>query len=194
MTTKFGSALLLIGLSMALASGAAFGQNAPPNPQQMDPAMVQQFIDRIQQRMLDNVQNQLGSSDDEFAALKPFVQKVLTQQMVTQTARANVMMRMFAAGQGAGNAAGGPAGGGPRFNIGSMLNGGQPSALQTAVEDLQAAIDNPDTPIGVYESKLAEYRDAKAKADADMAAAQDALRNLLTQRQEAILVTMGLLQ
>jgi hypothetical protein len=193
MTNKFRFALLSVGLATALAAGTALGQNAQaPPPPQIDPAMIQQFIDRMQQRMLDNVQNQLGSSDDEFAALKPYVQKVLTLQMVSQTARANIMMRMFTAGQAGGAA--GAGGGGNRFNIGAMLNGGQPTAMQQAVDDLQAAIDNPDTPIGVYASKLAAYRDAKTKADADMAAAQESLRELLTQRQEATLVMMGLLQ
>jgi exonuclease VII small subunit len=190
MSTNRIFAFLALGLLLALASPAALGQNGPgqgpPGPGNMPPitpAMVQQFIDRMQQRTLDRVQTQLGMSDDDFAALKPYVQKVLTLQMVNQTAMATVMMRQFA-GPGAGQG----------FNLGAMLNGGNPSNLQQAVTDLQTAIDNPDTPFAVYESKIAAYRAAKAKADDDLTAAQNALRDLLTQRQEATLVIMGLLQ
>jgi hypothetical protein len=144
--------------------------------QQMDPAVIQQWVAQMQQRILDNIKTQLGSSDDEFQALQPYVLKVLQLQMAGAMSRFGGM-RM--GGQ----------------SLSSILNAGQPpTELQTASAELQAAIDDSTTPPGVIESKLAALRAARAKAKDDLNFAQDNLRQLLTERQEAQLVVMGLLQ
>jgi hypothetical protein len=143
---------------------------------QITPDMIQQFMTRMQQRVMDNIKTQLQCSDDEFTALQPYIQKVLTLQTATTLSRVG------------GLRVGGQ-------NIGAMLSAGQPpSDLQTASSELQAAIDDPATTPGVMESKLAALREARGKAQDDLSAAQDNLRSLLTQRQEGALVVMGLLQ
>ena len=59
-------------------------------------------------------------------------------------------------------------------------------ALQTTLENTSAT---PDT----IKQQLTQLRAAKEKAKQDLAKAQQDLRQVLTLRQEAILVLMGLL-
>jgi len=174
-----------ICLLTALLALPAFGQVGGgggrgfggPGGQQFDPAMIQQFIAQMQQRQLDNIKTQLGSSDDEFAALLPYVKKIMDLQTATQISR---FSGMRIGGQ----------------SIGAMLSntGGQPSDLQQATTALQAAIDDQTTTPQIFSIKLQALRDARAKTQADLTAAQNALRDLLTQRQEATLVLIGFIQ
>jgi hypothetical protein len=154
--------------------GGFRGQGGMP---QLDAATIQQIMSQMQQRVMDNIKTQLGDiSDTDFQAITPYIQRVMQLQTATAVSRI----------------------GGMRFggqNIGALINAGQPpSDLQTASTELQAAIDDTTTTPGVMESKLAALRAARAKAKDDLANAQDNLRQLLTQRQEAALVVMGLLQ
>jgi hypothetical protein len=99
-------------------------------------------------------------------------------------------------GGGGGGANGGGAGGGG--GGGGAAAGGadaQPvSDVQAKLKDLQTALDNKDTSADDIKTKLQAYRDAKTAAKADLAKAQDDLKSVLTQRQEAVLVTMGILE
>jgi hypothetical protein len=123
------------------------------------------------QMRLDRAKESLEVTNDaEWQVLQPLVQKVFD-------AEAAVPRGM----RGGGRRGGG--GGGGRF-------GGTPSpelqALQSAIE----AKASPDD----LKAKLAKLRDTRKEKEAALAKAQDDLRKVLTVRQEASAVLMGLLQ
>jgi chromosome segregation ATPase len=60
-------------------------------------------------------------------------------------------------------------------------------ALRTAVDDANSSTDE-------LKSKLAALRDARKKANGDLESARTDLQKVLTQRQEATLVTRGILE
>ena len=65
--------------------------------------------------------------------------------------------------------------------------------MATAAAALQAVLDNKDSTPDDIKAKLTALRDAKTAAKADLTKAQTDLREVLTVRQEAVLVTMGYL-
>jgi hypothetical protein len=83
---------------------------------------------------------------------------------------------------GFGNAPGGP--GGP----GGFGRGASPE-----LEALRKAIDNKASAAEI-KAKLAELRAARKKKEAELENAQDDLREILSARQEAVAVTLGLLK
>jgi len=96
-------------------------------------------------------------------------------------------------GGGFGGRRGGQGGAGGGATAGATPSTQPVSAVAKAQADLKAAIDNKDTPPAELASKLATLRDAKEKAKSDLVTTQKSLKELLTQRQEAILVNMGML-
>jgi Spy/CpxP family protein refolding chaperone len=68
------------------------------------------------------------------------------------------------------------------------------SAAEKAVGELQTALDNKNAKSGEIDAKLTALRAAKKKTGKDLTDAQTALGELLTPRQEAQLVLMGLLE
>jgi hypothetical protein len=125
----------------------------------------------VQSFALNQIKRQLEVTDDDWAAMVPVVQKVLTAQS-----------QLAQGGQGRGG--GGFAGG---------FFGGQTSELATATSELRAAVQDTNTDSQHLATKLAAWRAAYAKASDDLIAAQRDLISLLTPRQEAILSTQGLL-
>jgi len=168
-------------LTMAAASPALAqvpGQGGPPDFAQMR----QQFLDRMKEM--------LGASDDEWKALQPKIEKVQQLQRETSGMRGMFMM-MF----GPGGPGGPPPGGPPP---GAVIRGGPdgaqpPSPIQQKMQDLRAVLDNKDSTPEEIKARLQALRDARAQAKADLAKAQDDLRDLLTTRQESVLVMMGML-
>jgi hypothetical protein len=71
--------------------------------------------------------------------------------------------------------------------------GGMPRETSPEMEALRKALDN-DAPASEIKAKLADLRAARKKKEADLEKAQSALRELLSARQEAVAVTLGLLQ
>ena len=138
---------------------------------------------QFQQQFMDRLKTQLGASDDEFAAIQPKIQAVMQLQRDVVT-----RPRMFGRGGGPGG------GGGPgRFNGGFGGATTQPSAVATAMTDLQKALDDQSTSADEIKTKLDAVRDAKSKAKQDLVVAQQDLKSVLTQRQEAVMVLNGYL-
>ena len=61
------------------------------------------------------------------------------------------------------------------------------------MQDLQTTLQNTNATGEQIAAKVTALRDARAKATATLTAAQKALRDLLTARQEAVMITMGYL-
>jgi hypothetical protein len=141
----------------------------------MDPA-------QMRQRMMDRIKTMLGSSDDEFSALQPKIEKVMT---LTRDISPNMMgMRRGRNGGGGGFGGGGAPGGGEQPQ----------SDVQVKLHDLSTALQDTQTSADDIKAKLQAYRDARTAAKADLVKAQEDLKSVLTPRQEAVLVSMGLLE
>jgi hypothetical protein len=66
--------------------------------------------------------------------------------------------------------------------------------VQTQARALNAALFDPSLPASEIKARVAAVRDARTRVRQDLARAQDELRELLTYRQEATLIIMGLLE
>ena len=167
---------LRIFLLFGCMAAPSFGQTGPGGgPPPFDPAQAQQFMAMMQQRILDGVKEALGSDDKELRILQPRLEKVLK-------------LRFELAAGGMAMMARAPGGAPGFFNLGQP-----PSNLQRARDALGDALDNKHSTPEQIKARMTALRDALAAARAEFARAQDDLRDLLTARQEAILVTMGLL-
>jgi hypothetical protein len=134
---------------------------------------------QFQQRMMDNLKTQLGASDEEFAAIQPKIQTVMTLQRDVTTRPRGMFGR------------GGPGGRGGFGGFPGATT--QPSAVTTAMQDLQTTLDDQNASADTIKSKLDAVRNAKAKARQDLVVAQQDLKSVLTQRQEAVMVLNGYL-
>ncbi len=132
----------------------------------------------MQQRMNDRVKTQFGSTDEEWKAIEPLVTKVNEARMAS-------MAGMFGGGRNRGGGQGGQGGqgGGQRF-------GPEPSAEATALTE---AVDK-DAAKDELKAKMAAFRKAKAAKEAELKTTQDNLKKVLTTKQEAIALQMGLVQ
>lgn len=127
---------------------------------------------QFRERRLTQIKEQLGATDEEWKVLSPKIEKVMTAQF---------------AGFGGGRGGRGGNGGGNADN--------QPQTpVAKASADLRATLANKDAPADEIKAKLAALRDAREKVKADLQASQKELKEILTQRQEAVLVTNGMLE
>jgi hypothetical protein len=151
---------------------------------------------QFRQRRLDNIKQQLGSTDDEFAALQPKIEKVMDLQQQNQMGGFGGRGGGRRGGGGGGGGFGGGGGGG---NGGGGGGGGSapanatPNPVRDALTALNTTLQNKDASADEIKEKLTALRDARSKAHDDLVAAQKDLQGVLTQRQEAILVTNGML-
>jgi hypothetical protein len=132
-----------------------------------------------QERFQTMLKEQLGTTDDEWKVLQPKIEKV-------SAARRNT-----SGFGGFGGGRGGPGGGRGRDGGG---NDADASPVQKAQRDLRTALENKDTPAEEIAKRLTALREAREKGRAELAAAQKELKEVLTQRQEAVLVTFGMLE
>ena len=131
---------------------------------------------QMHQQYVNSYKDSLGLSDDEWKVLQPKLDKVMTMARDLRGDRGGFSSHSR---------------GGPDQNANSSS---QPqSAIAKASADLQEALKNKDTPADQIAAKLTAFREAKEKAKQELAAAQKELKELLTARQEAILVTRGYL-
>jgi chromosome segregation ATPase len=180
---KWTTSLFALGLGLFVAGTAlpAAAQNQPQDNQNnnnnnnggrrnrgnFDPAQMRaQFMERIKE--------QLGAKDDEWSAIEPRLQKVMDVQRETRGSRGGFGRR-----------------GGQDNN--QRQSDRPESDVSKAQAELRTALENKDTPPAELAAKLKALRDARDKARGNLAQAQKELKDLLTQRQEAVLVNMGIL-
>ena len=141
----------------------------------------------MRQRMMDNFRERLEiKGDDEWKAIQPLITKVTDAR------------RDIGFGGGFGFGRGGRRGGGNNDAPANGNNqggrrgfpGGEPSL---EAEELQKAIDS-NASKDELKAKLAKFRDARKEKEAKLAKAQEDLKKVLTVKQEASAVLMGLLQ
>lgn len=164
--------------STLIAAPATLAQQGPPQDRggrgNFDP-------EQMRARMIERYREQLEiTSDDEWKVIEARVNKVMEARRNSMTGRGGMgFMAPRGGNDGQQNR------GGNRGNRG--FGGSSPEA-----EDLQAALEAKASSDEI-KTKLAKLRDAKKAQQAALAKAQDDLRQVLSVRQEAAAVLMGLL-
>ena len=158
----------------------------------------------------DRMRERVGASEEEWSVLGPKVERVM--QLNMQAATGGGMGGLFGGRGRGGPGGGGPGGdrnregergdrgdrggdrgdrgrGGPRGFFGVDEN----SPVFAARRELERAVE-ANASADDLKAKMAALRDARAKVREETTKAQQELRELLTMKQEAALVTMGILE
>lgn len=146
--------------SIGAMPGGVVSFDANGKPQVMD-------INELRQRAINQLKEQLGSSDDEWAVLQPKIEKIQTL-----TSDAGVPT--------------------PRIGI-SITNSKSASEVTAKQQALRQALQNAVASDSEIRQKITELRDARAQARQLLAKARQELADLVTSRQEAILIDRGIL-
>ena len=193
MRRKLLAVMAVLALTVAISGAGTViaqdgqGQGGQGRGQGQGQERRQQFDpEEMRQRMMDNLRERLGASEEDWQALEPKIQAVLEAQ---QQARAGGMGMGALMGRRGGGQGGGP-GGGP----------GGPGAEQdqsevgVAARELRTALEDEATEGAVIAQRLEALRAARGKAEESLKAAREDLKGLVTPRQEAMLVMMSLLE
>jgi hypothetical protein len=155
-----------------------------------DPAAFQQ---QMQQRLLTQDRETLAiTNDDEWAVIQPLIQKVMDAQQALGTGGG--MFGRMGGGRGRGGAIAGVAGGAPGAAPGGAAGGA--AAMGPEVSDEQQALQqaiNSNAPAAEIRKALAAYRASRKVLQDNLETAQNNLRKVLTIKQEAQAVLLGLL-
>jgi hypothetical protein len=162
-------------LSTLCISGVLAQQRGGAGGGGFDPAQMRQ---RIAERMMER----LGCTAEEWAVIGPRYEKVTT---LSREISGGGMRGMFGGGRGGRGGEAPGAGGAPA---------GEPSAVQKATQELQAAVENEASTPEQIKLKIKALREAREKAKQELAKAEVQLREVLSLRQEAILILQGTLQ
>jgi len=175
----FNQLLLMAGMATVLTFST--GKVAAQNRGNFDP-------EQMRQRMMERYKERLEvTNDDEWKIISDRIEKVMTAQRET---RIGGFGFGGPGGRRGGDTAQADAGNnGGRRNRGGMF-GGEPNpdaeALQKALDSKASADD--------LKAKMAKLRDNLKEKEAKLAKAQDELRKVLSARQEATAILMGLLK
>lgn len=125
--------------------------------------------EEMRQRMEQRMKESLAVTDDEWKALKPKVEKV--QTLVRQVR-----------------------GGGMGFRRPGETPAADAPEVEKKLADLQKLLQNKDSKAEDVAAALTAFREARTKAKAELEKAQAELKEGLTPRREAALVSQGLLE
>jgi Spy/CpxP family protein refolding chaperone len=147
-------------------------------------------FEEFRQRMAERLKTSLKVTDEEWTVLQPLIEKVQTKQ------RDSMMGRFSGFGGRRGGGDGGSGGGGSTTGGGDRGRGdrGGDRAGSAESQALRTALESESTSSDEIKAKLAALREAQKKSAAELAAAREDLRKVVTVRQEAVLVTMGILE
>ena len=137
---------------------------------------------------LTRIQTSLNMQDGtEWDVLKAKIQKVLQDQQALAAGAQNPLQPARGGGRAGGGGGPGGAGGAPAAPV------DQSNPLAVARGDLSTAVAAAGTADGDLRTKLTTVRDNLTKAQKTLADDQAALQKACSVRQEAILVTLGVL-
>jgi hypothetical protein len=176
--------LLTLTLCCALATSLVFAAEERPNRGDRGPGGPggRRGFDpeAMQQRMMQMMQEQLGASDEEWKVIQPRLSEVMTLQQSANVGRRG--MRGMFGRRGRGNR------GGEEQTAEASTD-----PVQKAAEELQQTLDKEAPSTTEIQNKLLALRGAREQAKQKLAAAQQKLRDVLSVKQEAQLVLMGML-
>jgi len=170
------STFLATAQDPAAPAPAAPAAPAPANP----PGDRQRSRDGgdFMQRMNERMKTSLKVTDEEWTVLQPLIEKV-------QTAQRDAMRGAFG-GFGGGRGRGGDTNSGGTPPADTRPGVAESTALRTALESDGTSADD-------LKAKLAAVREVRKKGAAELATARENLKKVVTVRQEAVLVSMGML-
>ncbi|HYR58693.1 MAG TPA: hypothetical protein VEO95_08695 [Chthoniobacteraceae bacterium] len=186
---KLKSTLLITMLAL---TASAFAQAPDPkaqDPNNNDPNRQRGRFnyDEFRQRMNERLKETLKVTDEEWSVIQPLIDKVQTKLRDATTSRF------------------GGFGGPPRGSSGDSASGSssgnrptsdpsRPERAGTAERDaLRTAIEKEGASTEELKAKMAAVRDIQKKSQAELAEAREELKKVLTVRQEAALVSFGIL-
>jgi transposase len=138
--------------------------------------------------MAERLKTSLKVSDEEWGVIQPLIEKVQAKQRDAMSSR----FGGFGGGRGPG---GGNTTGGNAPTAGATSDPSRPERAGTAErEALRTALENESTSPETIKAKLAAVREVHKKSAAELAAAREELQKVLTVRQEATLVSYGILE
>ncbi len=196
---SLASLLAICGLILSTATGSLLAQNEAPAAQPGAPGAPgapggrqgrgNWDPEQMRQRMMERVREQLAVKDDsEWSVIESRIKKISDSR--------------FGVGRGMGGPGGGPGGpGGPGGQAGQAGQGGQGGRqgrggfgqANPDAEVLQTALDSGASADDI-KVKLTAYRAAAKVKEGQLEKAQDELRQLLSVKQEARAVLLGLLK
>jgi len=131
---------------------------------------------QMRQRMMERVMEQLGVSADEWKVIGPRYEKVMTLERQVNS-RGGMFGRFGRGGRGGRG----------------FMGQEEETAVSKATDDLQTVLDQANPSPDDIKAKLTALRQAREKAKQELAAAQAQLKEVLSLKQEAILVMQGTL-
>lgn len=200
MKPNLKSLLTLVTLTAtALVAGAQEPANpanpaTPTTPERQDREGRRGGDDRrgnfeeFRQRMNERLKTSLQVTDEEWSVLQPLIEKVNEKQREAGGSRFGGF-----GGGGPGGTRRGPEGGTPATSGGDQ--GSRPERPGAAESQaLRTALENESTSPEELKAKLTALREVRKKGTAELAAAREELRKVVSVRQEAVLVSMGTLE
>ena len=167
--TSLFSALMLVGLLAAMFTGNVFSQD------QGDQRRRRFDREAFRQRLAERMKEALNVNEEEWAVMEPIIQKI-------NGCRADANAggwRFFGFGRGRR----GGADGGDR----------EESLARTKSRELGELLQAKDAAADDIKAKLAELRETRLAVKKQLDTARQELGDIVTQRQEATLVLMGVL-
>ena len=153
-----------------------------PDPNQLR-QVFSDFRKQFEKQREKRLQEELGATDEEWKALGPKIEKVRT------------LSRLVGEDAGVGGMPGGPGGMPGRAMFTRNLDpNAKPAEIETKSQALQTLLSDKQAKPEAVATALKAYRDARGKTLQDLAKARQELKDLLTVRQEAQLVTMAILE
>lgn len=182
---KFTQSLLLAGAFAALGLATP---DAAAQEQRRDNFNPEEMRARMQERVRELLE---VKNDDEWKLISARVEKVQEAQREVRSLSGNIGL-LFSRGGDQGGGGGGDQGGRTRGpgGPGGSLFGGTPNPDSEA---FSKAVQNK-APTEELKQRMARVREARKNAEAKYEKAADDLRQVLTVRQEATLVAIGLLK
>lgn len=171
-------AVVLVGLSLSQPQAAPQGERGLQRRQRGGQRMDAEQMRRM---MAERLKEILEVSDEDWKVLEPRLTKVFT--LSRQTSGMGGMRTLF---RGRGDR-----------DRGGRMQGREDTREQTevgkSIEELRKLLENKEAKPEEIKKKLTALREAREKTKQELAKAQQELRKILSLRQEAQLVLMGLL-
>lgn len=160
-------------------------QRDRPDRRRMSPEERQQRMEEWRQRMNDRLRQDLGFSEEEWKAVQPLYEKVVTLQRQSRGGFGGMMVRFRRRGDGQRD--GGEDGDRPERPT-------DPSELGKARTRLAEVAENDAATSEQIQAAVKDYRAARDKLDEQLEQARKELRSVLNARQEAKLLLRGVLK
>lgn len=186
--------LMVGGLSLAQQGGGnqgggrRGGQGGGPGGG-FDPAQARQ-------RMAERMKEMLGADDQAWKVMEPRLMKVMELNRQANAGNRGMFGMFGRGGRGGPGGPGGPGGdqGGPQADRRGRGPQEEQTALEKAMTQLRTTLENQSASPEDIKTQLTAVRQAREKARQELAVAQQDLKKILTVRQEATLVEMGMLE